>query len=89
MAAQRADRLFIPICLTCEVDENLRRVTSEERKRSSTTKLTDSEGLRSIRDSHSIYMFGMKEELTLDVTETSPKDAAMRIFQWAIKVSRA
>jgi hypothetical protein len=48
-AAHRARRLFIPVVLTCNVDENARRLESEERGRSDTTKSTDVELLRNMR----------------------------------------
>jgi hypothetical protein len=39
-AAVRAERLFLPTVLHCELDENLRRVVSEERRNGGTMKLT-------------------------------------------------
>jgi hypothetical protein len=88
-AAQRAERVFIPVVLMCDVDENARRLQSEERGQSGTTKLTDVESLRQMRQSYELYQFEVAEELVLDVTNMSAEDAAVRIRGWAIKVSGA
>jgi hypothetical protein len=82
VAAQNAGRLFVPIYLICEEEENLRRAASEERKRSDTTKLVDREEMKRIRAKYSIYSFGIEEELRLDVTHMSAQDAAAEIFKW-------
>jgi hypothetical protein len=73
----------------CDVDENARRLQSEERGQSGTTKLTDVESLRQMRQSYELYQFEVAEELVLDVTNMSAEDAAVRIRGWAIKVSGA
>jgi hypothetical protein len=81
--------VFVPIVLTCDVEENARRLESEKRGRSGTTKLTDIESLRQMRQSYEMYRFGVAEELVLDVTNMSAEDAAVKMLECAIKVSAA
>jgi hypothetical protein len=69
MAAKRAARLFVPICLTCEADENLKRVVSDERRCGGTTKLLDPEEVRRFQGRYELYRFGGDQELVLDATE--------------------
>ncbi|KAH7085278.1 hypothetical protein BKA63DRAFT_597947 [Paraphoma chrysanthemicola] len=82
-SAQRAGRMFVPVCLVCEEGENMRRLTSEERKDGGTTKLMDVEAAGQIRNNHQIYHFGLREELVLDVTSLSPEEAAGNIMEKA------
>ncbi|PSN60060.1 hypothetical protein BS50DRAFT_656280 [Corynespora cassiicola Philippines] len=72
-AAQRAGRLFLPIYLDCDIDENARRVASSQRKISGTTKLWSAEVLADMR-----AIEGMGG-ITLDVTHMSPEEAAGRL----------
>jgi hypothetical protein len=69
MAAKRAGRLFVPICLTCGADENLKRVVSDERGCGGTTKLLDPEEVRRFQGRYELYRFGGDQELVLDATE--------------------
>ncbi|KAF2130120.1 hypothetical protein P153DRAFT_396450 [Dothidotthia symphoricarpi CBS 119687] len=85
-AAARAGRRFIPIILLCGVGENMRRVASEERKRSGTTKIVCPERVRGIRAGSEIYRFGVGEELVMDVTCLEAGDAAARIAEWVGRV---
>ena len=62
---------------------------ARERGQGGRTKLVDAEVLRKMRDTYELYSFGVAEELILDVTKISPEDAAVRIYEWAMKVSRA
>lgn len=82
IAAQNAERVFVPVYLVCEEEENLRRALSEERKASGTTKLVDPVEMKRIRAEYSIHSFGVEEELKLDVTNMSAQDAAAEIFRW-------
>lgn len=82
IAAQNAGRVFVPVYLVCEEEENLRRALSDERKASGTTKLVDPVEMKRIRAEYSIYSFGVEEELKLDVTNMSAQDAAAEIFRW-------
>jgi hypothetical protein len=86
MAANRAGRLFVPICLTCGVEENLKRVESDERRCDGTTELHDPEEVRKFRLRYELYRFGGDEELVLDVTELSSEVVALIIFEWIIEV---
>jgi hypothetical protein len=73
----------------CDVDENARRLQSEGRRRSGTTKLTDVESLRQMRQSYELYRVGVAEELGLDIANMSAEDAAVKILEWAMNVSAA
>jgi hypothetical protein len=84
-AARRAGRLFVPVCLTCGAEENLRRVVSEERKCGGTTKLLDPEEVRSMRGRYELYRFGVDEELMLDVTEMAAENVAVIILGWIME----
>lgn len=78
-AAESAGRQFIPVYLTCDAEENLRRVSSRERQESDTTKLTDETILQGIRSRSILYRFSDCPGFELDVTHLSPADAAMQI----------
>lgn len=70
--AQEARRPFLSIVLTCDLEENINRIATEERKQSSTTRLTDSGKLRSKRKSEVIYKFDAESECILGITELKP-----------------
>jgi hypothetical protein len=71
---------FISVILTCQVDENLNRITGPGRGGELNTKLTDIEILCQIRETESIFRFRNKEEIELDVTNLTASEAARWIF---------
>ncbi|KAI9788408.1 MAG: hypothetical protein M1816_006933 [Peltula sp. TS41687] len=79
-AARRSGRFFFPVYLTCDVEENLCRVATAERVSSGTGKLLSREVLQDIRSRCDLFRFGDGEELTIDVTDASPTEAAQRIL---------
>jgi hypothetical protein len=89
MAAKRAGRLFVPVCLECGVEENLKRVVSDERKCGGTTKLVDPEEVTKFRGMYELHRFGGDEELVIDVTELPSEVVALVIFDWMTKAGGA
>lgn len=70
---------FISIILSCQLEENMRRLQALGRGGSTNTKLTDLDIFRSIRETEDIYHFGGPMELELEVTETSAAATAEKI----------
>ncbi|KAK3945477.1 hypothetical protein QBC46DRAFT_250246 [Diplogelasinospora grovesii] len=79
---------FISIILHCELDENLKRATGEDRGKDANTKLTDLGILRSIREREDIFHFKDEYELELDITRLSPSEAAAKIHDHISKTLR-
>jgi len=78
-AASVRGSLFISIILHCQLEENLKRATGEDRGKGSNTKLTDLDILRSIREREDIFRFQDEYELELDVTQLTSSEAAAAI----------
>jgi adenylylsulfate kinase-like enzyme len=81
-AALKRKSRFFSIRLQCKEDEHLRRATSEDRLRSAFTKLTDESLIKRMRNNEDIYKFSGDDELTIDVTDLSPNEAAQRISEF-------
>lgn len=79
-AAERRGAVFIPVVLTCDLGENLKRAVTETR--SSHTKLIDPVLVESIRQNVTLYHFDVGEELELDITELSALQAAQSISRY-------
>ncbi|EWY95073.1 hypothetical protein FOYG_04196 [Fusarium oxysporum NRRL 32931] len=79
VAARKRGVSFISIVLECEMEENIRRAINPMRSQSVDAKLTDETILRPILDTEKIYRFGNVNDLVLDVTKLSSKEAALRI----------
>ncbi|KAF3053448.1 hypothetical protein E8E11_007737 [Didymella keratinophila] len=84
-AAQEARRSFLSTVLTRGLEGNLRRLVTEERKRSGTTKLTDLDRLRSKRELEDIYKFDPESEFIFDTTTLQPQTAAEQIVEWVTR----
>ena len=67
------------IILSCQLEENIRRLSSVGRGGSSNTKLIDLGIFRTIRETEDIFHFGGPMELELDVTETSAAATAEKV----------
>ena len=70
---------LISIILSCDLEENMRRIQAVSRGGSTNTKLTDLDILRSVRATEDIYHFGGPMELELDITETPATAVAEKI----------
>ncbi|KAI1175827.1 hypothetical protein F4777DRAFT_578612 [Nemania sp. FL0916] len=79
LAAMQASRPFVPIYLVCDEQENLRRLSSQERLASGTTKLTSADVLKGIRSRSTLFHFNECAGLTIDITSKSPVEAAKEI----------
>ena len=79
-AARRSGRPFLPIYLICDVNENLRRVTSPERGNTGAKKLLSCETLRDIRSRCELFSFDVPEGFRLNITYLSSAEAAARIL---------
>lgn len=78
-AAQARQSPFVSIILTCDLEENVRRLTFASRGGESNTKLTDVNILHYIRDTEDIYHFGGELEVEIDVTHKAPDVVAREI----------
>lgn len=78
-AAQARQSPFVSIILTCDLEENVRRLTFASRGGESNTKLTDVNILHHIRDTEDIYHFGGELEVEIDVTHKAPDVVAREI----------
>lgn len=82
MAAMNANRPFIPIYLTCDLEVNITRATSQDRISSTGTKLTDSAILRDLRLRCKLFEFkGISSAVYIDTTDKDPSDVAKMILQ--------
>ncbi|KAM4066190.1 AAA domain-containing protein [Hirsutella rhossiliensis] len=77
---------FVSVILHCELEENLKRAVQGEKGGCSNTKLTNPTILRSIREREDIFRFKDENELELDVTLSSPREAARRIYDHLSKM---
>jgi hypothetical protein len=78
---------FVSIILTCDVDENITRLTNPSRS-GPKTKLTDVDILREIRETEDIMRFGGELELEIDVTTKEPSAVAEEIKAFLAHVVR-
>lgn len=79
--AARWELRFLQVLLTCEPEENRRRLQSESRV--GTGKLTDPSVLDDLRQRHRLHHPDADFAMTLDVTRLSPRAAATAILGWA------
>jgi broad-specificity NMP kinase len=85
-AAAQCGVPFITIALSCNLEENLKRVANRGLHSESNTKLTDLETVRSLREEEVMFRFGGPNELVLDTTTISPAEAAQKILKHIGKV---
>jgi hypothetical protein len=78
-AARIRGSAFIPITLTCAVEENVRRAASEERSSISTHKLIDPKIVADISKRCTPYTVDVPEKLIIDTTLIEPDDVAAKI----------
>ena len=81
-AARQAGRPFKPVYLTCDIDENIKRIAASERINSGTKKLTDPQILRDFRSRYELFQFDGCPGLTLDTTNTAPKEVARELLKF-------
>lgn len=73
--------LFIPVRLTCELNELIKRLTNPERKKYYKTQ--DTELIRKRFSTDSVLQSNLKNELTLDISKLNPEESAKKILVWA------
>jgi len=84
--AERTGRLFIPVYISCREDENMRRVTSVERRYSGSgmslfSARSGNEGeARSVRKGRKLFAFEERKGLEVDVTDMEAHEAAVEIL---------
>ncbi|KAK7959269.1 uncharacterized protein PG986_004123 [Apiospora aurea] len=79
-AAEKRNSVFVSVILHCALDENLRRISGEDRGAgANNTKLTDPNIVRSIREEEDIFHFHGPNEIEIDVTCRSPTEVAKMI----------
>ncbi|XWW94053.1 hypothetical protein V2A60_001995 [Cordyceps javanica] len=79
-AAARGGRPFLPVYLTCERGENLRRVTRPERGAEGCGKLTDVALVQRFMDDSTIYRF-QGRGVDIDTTTRPPEETARLILE--------
>ncbi|OAQ97402.1 hypothetical protein LLEC1_02672 [Akanthomyces lecanii] len=79
-AAAKAGRPFLPVYLTCEREENLRRVARPERGEKGSSKLTDVELVRKFMEDSKIYKFP-DLGVDIDTTAREPEKTAQLILE--------
>lgn len=83
-AAKDRGCLLVPIVLTNDEDENIKRKTQSERERHA--KLMDVELLRTFRKGAPIFEFSdRKEFLEIDVTYLEPEEVARTIWEHVLR----
>ncbi|WWD07498.1 hypothetical protein V865_005599 [Kwoniella europaea PYCC6329] len=80
---------LISIILECSMTENAKRLIGEDRMQAGSTKLTDIEVLRYMRDNYSIHRYGDRadEEWVIDTTGESVEDVVNDIRMKLISVN--
>jgi adenylylsulfate kinase-like enzyme len=81
-AASNRNARFLSIRLQCNEEEHLRRALSGDRVKGLWTKLTNEKFIRLMREKEDVFMFGGEDELTIDVTDLSPHQAAQSIAEF-------
>ena len=79
--AAARNSVFVPVCLTVELDELLRRTVQPER--AAGNKITNPVFTRRLVAEHGMFRPDYDELLELDVTEIAPAAAAARIIEHA------
>ncbi|KAJ5215628.1 uncharacterized protein N7498_002035 [Penicillium cinerascens] len=83
-AAKDRGCLLIPIVLTCDEDENIKRMMQSERGKHA--KLMDVELLRMFRKGAPVFEFSdRKEFLEIDVTRLEPEEVARTIWEHVLQ----
>lgn len=80
-AAEIRGSVFVPVLLTCEIEEMLRRVSGEDRR--ARFKLVDPEQARRWYDEVPAFETAHPNVMRLDVTDLPPNGAARTIVDWA------
>ncbi|RDW63725.1 hypothetical protein BP6252_11270 [Coleophoma cylindrospora] len=84
-AATARGCIFVPVVMTCGLDENMERLVSYERAEHK--KLTNVELARKFRTQEDVYRFEDQPALLeIDVTELEPEVVANRIFEHVLEL---
>lgn len=81
LAAEQGGATFIPVALSCDLEENVRRTVTRAGVNPKTTKLTNPDLVCQVRQEEVMYQFGGREELQLDITHLSASEAAQKVSQ--------
>ncbi|KAJ5494159.1 hypothetical protein N7463_010246 [Penicillium fimorum] len=81
-AAKDRGCLLIPVVLTCNEDENIKRITQSDREKHA--KLMDVELLKTFRKGSVFEFSDRKEFLKIDVTHLEPEEVARIIWEHAL-----
>ena len=85
-ASLASGRPFFPIIITCDIDENRRRIAAPERINGGTLKLHSVEILEDLRARCELFHFNVDEEIHLDITHLSPTQAAKSILLTVVEL---
>ena len=77
---EKRNALFVPVRLICNLDELLKRVSNEQRM--AYYKTRDTRLIKKRFAESEVFFSHQPTELTLDVTQLSPQQAAIEIMQW-------
>lgn len=83
-AAEKRGSTFVPVVLTCDEEENKRRIVLPEREKN--MKMTDAAGLSQLRQLETLLIPDHPNLIQVDVTRISPAEAAGRIKDHALKI---
>lgn len=81
-AASRSRRLFLPIYLECQMEENMRRVQQMERQVSMKGKLGINEAKSVRARGGKLFVFREHQGLTINITNMAPQEAALQILSF-------
>ena len=80
---QKRKALFVPVRLICDLDEQLKRVTNEQRMAHYKTR--DPALIKKRHAESEVFFSHLPTEHTLDVTQLKPEQAASNIIHWVNK----
>ena len=85
--AVRREAVFVPVLITCELEEELRRVALAER--AERLKTRDAAALREYMSAHPLFIPDHPNVIHVDTTNLQPEDAAIAILTHVATVSGA
>ena len=77
--------IFVPVVLTCDMEENRRRVVRPDRE--TNMKMTDADGLKDLYNDFDLLRYDHDNFFELDITSVTPANAAKAIIAHARKVA--
>tara|TARA_B100001750_G_scaffold246485_1_gene268983 strand:- start:2453 stop:3034 length:582 start_codon:yes stop_codon:yes gene_type:complete len=76
-SAEQSQRLFIPVLLTCSLEENKKRITAENRE--AKMKMRDANNIAEMREDFTLVGKNHPHAAFFDTTNLSPQDTAVKV----------